>query len=99
MKEGQRDLIRRFRLEHDENWQGTRHEVRDWALSRFHGGGKAMGQVISIMPVNRKSRENRRKYDGEIVDIFFQLEEGNNAKLRFYRPGDQPYYEFGKNSN
>jgi hypothetical protein len=96
MKEGQRDLIRRFRLEHDDDWQGTRKEVRDWAIARFHGEGRAIGQVISIMTVNRKSRENRRKYDGEVVDIFFQLGEGKDAMLRFYSPGDKPYYEFGK---
>ena len=99
MQEGQRDLIRRFRAEKNENWKGTRKEVRDWALARFHGKGGAMGQVISIMTVNRKSRENRRMYEGEMVDVFYQLGDGNDASLRCYRPGDQPYYEFGSNSD
>jgi len=98
MSETLRDLIRRFRLEHDDDWQGTRKEVREWAKARFHGQDKNIGQVISIMTVNRKSRENRPKYNGTVFDIFFQLGEGNDAMLRFYSPGDKPYYEFGKNS-
>ena len=96
MKEGQRDLIRRFKKERNEDWQGTRTEVRDWAMARYSGKGKAMGQVISIMTTNRKSREKRRKYDGEIVDIFYQIGVGNDALLRFYHQGDQPYYDFGR---
>ena len=63
-----------------------RDHLHDWVHER--NPGKRINQSISVMTVNRPSRQNRKAYSNVDVDLFVERHEGGNVYLRLWQGTD-----------